>query len=86
MTAAAASQTGCSATPAAPRTRLGIRRRRPLLGTLGSLVAVTAAAFPAYKWVLYDPEECADGFYVSITRPAIGQADQFLKLMRAAGY
>jgi len=28
----------------------------------------------------------ADGFYVSITSPAIGQADQFFKLMRAAGY
>ena len=28
----------------------------------------------------------ADGFHVSITSPAIGQADRFLKLMRAAGY
>ena len=28
----------------------------------------------------------ADGFYVSLTSPAIGQADRFLKLMRAAGY
>jgi hypothetical protein len=28
----------------------------------------------------------AHGFYVSITSPAIGQADQFFKLMRAAGY
>jgi hypothetical protein len=48
LTAAPASQTGCSATPAAPRTRLSIRRRGPLLGTLGSLVAVTAAAFAAF--------------------------------------
>jgi hypothetical protein len=47
MTATAASQSGCSATPGAPRTRLNIRRRRPLLGTLGSLVAATAAAFAA---------------------------------------
>jgi hypothetical protein len=28
----------------------------------------------------------ADGFYVSMTHPAIGQADQFFRLMRAAGY
>ena len=28
----------------------------------------------------------ADGFYVSITHPAIGQADQFFRLMRTAGY
>jgi hypothetical protein len=28
----------------------------------------------------------ADGFYVSITHPAIGRADQFFRLMRAAGY
>lgn len=28
----------------------------------------------------------ADGFYVSITHPAIGQADQFFRMMRAAGY
>jgi hypothetical protein len=47
MTAAPASQTGCSATAAVPRTRLSIRWRRPLLGTLGSLVAATAAAFAA---------------------------------------
>jgi len=44
MTATAASQSGCSAAPAA---RLTIRRRRPLLGTLGSLVVATAAAFAA---------------------------------------
>jgi hypothetical protein len=44
MTATAASQSGCSATPGA---RLTTRRRRPLLGTLGSLLAVTAAAFAA---------------------------------------
>src|SRR5438876_1638162 len=44
MTAGAASLSGCSAAPGA---RLTIRRRRPLLGTLGSLVAVTAAAFAA---------------------------------------
>jgi hypothetical protein len=28
----------------------------------------------------------ADGFYVSITSAAIGQADQFFRLMRSAGY
>jgi hypothetical protein len=28
----------------------------------------------------------ADGFYVSITSPAIGQAGQFFRLMRSAGY
>ncbi len=28
----------------------------------------------------------ADGFYVSITHPSIGQAVQFFRLMRAAGY
>jgi hypothetical protein len=28
----------------------------------------------------------ADGFYVSITHPAIGQAGRFFRLMRAAGY
>jgi hypothetical protein len=28
----------------------------------------------------------ADGFYVSATHPALGQADQFSRLMRAAGY
>jgi hypothetical protein len=28
----------------------------------------------------------ADGFYVTITNPAIGQADQFFRQMRAAGY
>lgn len=44
MTATAASQSGCSATPGA---RLTIRRRRPLLGTLGSLAVVTAAVFAA---------------------------------------
>jgi hypothetical protein len=44
MTATAASQSGCSATPGA---RLIIRRRRPLLGTLGSLVAGTAIAVAA---------------------------------------
>ena len=44
MTATAASQSGCSAAPGALRS---IRRRRPLLGTLGSLVAATAAAFAA---------------------------------------
>ena len=45
MPATAASSTRCPAP--VPRTRLGIRRRRPLLGTLGSLVAATAAAFAA---------------------------------------
>ena len=45
MSATAGSSAGCSAS--VPRTRLGIRRRRPLLGTLGSLVAATAAAFAA---------------------------------------
>src|SRR5260370_36170588 len=30
-----------------PGTRVSIRRRRPLLGTLGSLVVATAAAFAA---------------------------------------
>jgi hypothetical protein len=44
MTATAAAQSGCSATPGA---RLNIRWRRPLLGTLGSLLAATAAAFAA---------------------------------------
>src|SRR5438270_143326 len=34
---------GCSASRPASRARLGIRRRRPLLGTLGALVAATAA-------------------------------------------
>lgn len=47
MSAAAAPQAGCSATPAAPGARLGIRRRRTLLGALGSLVLATAAAFAA---------------------------------------
>lgn len=42
MTATPASQARCSATPGA---RVVIRRRRPLLGTLGSVVATTAAAF-----------------------------------------
>jgi hypothetical protein len=45
MPATAASSTGCPAP--VPRTRLGIRRRRPLLGTFGSLAAATAAAFAA---------------------------------------
>jgi hypothetical protein len=47
MTATAASQSGCSATPGAPGTRLNIRWRRPLLGTLGSLVTATAVALAA---------------------------------------
>jgi hypothetical protein len=47
MTATAAAQGGCSAAPAAPRPRLRIRRWRPLLGTLGSLVLATAAAIAA---------------------------------------
>ena len=42
MSATPASQARCSATPGA---RPIIRRRRPLLGTLGSVVAATAAAF-----------------------------------------
>jgi hypothetical protein len=45
MTAAA--DTGCSASPSVPRTRLSIRKRRPLLGTLGALVVATAAALAA---------------------------------------
>ena len=47
MSATAAAQAGCPATPAVPGARPGIRRRRPLLGTLGSLVLATAAAFAA---------------------------------------
>lgn len=43
MTATAASQPGCSAVPASRGTRLVIRRRRRLLGTLGSVVIATAA-------------------------------------------
>jgi hypothetical protein len=45
MSATAAAQAGCSAVPAVRGARLGIRRRRPVLGTLGSLVLATAAAF-----------------------------------------
>jgi hypothetical protein len=47
MTATAASQSGCPAAPGARGTRLSIRRRRPLLGTLGSLVVAVAAALAA---------------------------------------
>ena len=46
MTTAAASRSGCSAAPTA-RTRLVIRRRRPLLGILGAVVIATAVAFAA---------------------------------------
>src|SRR6266705_304804 len=47
MSAIGASATGCSASPSVPRARPDTRRRRPLLGTLGSLLAATAAAFAA---------------------------------------
>src|ERR1051326_6078891 len=47
MSAPAAAQSGCPALPSTPRARPAIRWRRPLLGTLGALVAATAAAFAA---------------------------------------
>jgi hypothetical protein len=47
MSAAAAAQAGCPAAPALPGARPVIRRRRTLLGTLGSLALATAAAFAA---------------------------------------
>src|SRR6266568_457731 len=47
MPATAASPAGCSASPPVRRARRDVRRRRPLLGTLGSLLAATAAAFAA---------------------------------------
>src|SRR6266571_573902 len=47
MSAIGASATGCSASPSVPRARPDTRRRRPPLGTLGSLLAATAAAFAA---------------------------------------
>src|ERR1700752_4538429 len=53
MTAAAASQSGCSATtPGAPGARLNIRWRRPLLGTLGSRAAATVASVAAFAAVV----------------------------------
>jgi hypothetical protein len=42
-----AAPSGCSAAPTAHGTRLVIRRRRPLLGTLGAVVIATAAGFAA---------------------------------------
>lgn len=45
MSAPAATPAGCSASPSIPRARLTTRWRRPLLGTLGAVVAATAAAF-----------------------------------------
>ncbi len=47
MPATAAPPAGCSASPPVRRARRDVRRRRPLLGTLGSLLAATAAAFAA---------------------------------------